>query len=213
MKLVFIAGENISTTLLWPTCHIKNLSCKSDTALTIYLQALNVYDRETWLAFWEPHLAVILCEKPALIDLRIVSSLWKITCNQPQALMAILSWNSILDRRWQAHSWPRILNLLVLRADPLTILCIECEGGHLNDQNLGIYPSHGVADKKGEVAFLDLNCRLPAKLRWDPQAKNTTTVGLDPLGGDQWFLLMWKPKRTEDKNGGESHANLPEDKC
>ena len=82
MELVFIVGEGISTTLLWPTCSNKNLSCKTDYALTIYLQAFNTSDREAWLAPWKLLSVMILCENWDLIDLKITLLFQKIACNQ-----------------------------------------------------------------------------------------------------------------------------------
>ena len=49
------------------------------TTLTIYLQALNAFDREAWLSPWKLCPAAILCENLDLVDLGITFTLQKLT--------------------------------------------------------------------------------------------------------------------------------------
>jgi hypothetical protein len=78
---------------------------------------------------------------------------------------------------------------------------------------VGIYPSHGDEDKMGGWHPLGDNRRLPVKLCHDSQVGNITAAGSNPMGKIDGYCRRRESKHAEDKNGGESHTNLPKEVC
>ena len=80
----FLEREKMSPPLFYDRLVVLKTLAARLTTLTIYLQALNSYEREAWLAPWKLLPSVILYENMDLVDLRIAFTLQKLTTISPR---------------------------------------------------------------------------------------------------------------------------------